>query len=131
MDATRTSLTCPFADAVERVKNSLKDQGFGTLSVIDVQATLKEKIGLDIEPYTILGVCNPVLASQALAIEHEIGVLMPCTVLVHECGGKVNISAENAMQIVSTSGNQALEPIAREANERIAAALASLQPVGI
>lgn len=77
-----------YVEAVPRVKEAFKEQGFGTLTEIDVRATLKEKIDRDIEPYVILGTCNPELASKALDIEREIGLLLPCNVIVTERDGK-------------------------------------------
>ena len=76
------TLDLPFQDAIARVKDAFGVQGFGTLTEIDVQATLKQKLGHDSEPYVILGTCNPQLAHQALQIEPEIGLLLPCNVVV-------------------------------------------------
>src|SRR5512133_3694137 len=76
------TLDLPFQDAIARVKDAFGVQGFGTLTEIDVQATLKQKLGLDSEPYVILGTCNPQLAHRALQIEPEIGLLLPCNVVV-------------------------------------------------
>lgn len=123
MEAIRTSLTMPFDQAVDRVKSVFKDHGFGTLTEIDVQATLKEKIGEEIEPYKILGVCNPKLASRAIAAEHEIGLFLPCTIIVHECGGKVNVSAQDPLMMMAVAGNAALTPIGQEAHDRISEAM--------
>src|SRR5688572_23983001 len=81
-----TTLECGFGEAIERVKQAFAAQGFGTLTEIDVKATLMQKVGKEIEPYTILGTCNPELAVRAIAVEHEIGLLMPCNVLVHQHG---------------------------------------------
>jgi uncharacterized protein (DUF302 family) len=117
----------PYAEAVERVKAALKEQGFGVLTEIDVQKTLKEKRGVDYRPYIILGACNPPLAHQALTLEPDIGLLLPCNVVVYEAGDSESIvealDPEAALGIV---GNPALQPIAHEAKQRLEKVLASL-----
>jgi len=121
-----TTVEGPFAQAVQRVKEAFKAEQFGTLSEIDVTATLREKTGEAIEPYTILGMCNPRLASSAIQAEHEIGLLLPCNVLVHECGGRVHVSAQDPRVLMQVAQNEALRPIAEEARQRIERAIASL-----
>lgn len=115
-----------FEHAIERVKSVFKEHGFGVLSEIDVQAALREKIGEEIEPYTILGMCNPQLASRALKSEHEIGLLLPCNVLVHECGGAVHVGAQDPILMLGMARNEGLRPIAEEAKRSIEQALAEL-----
>lgn len=112
-----------FDEVLEQVKAVFKEQGFGALSEIDVQAALREKLGEEIEPYTILGMCNPQLASRALKAEHEIGVLLPCNVLVHECDGLVHVAAQDPMLMMDMARNENLRPIAEEAKRRIELAL--------
>lgn len=114
----RTDL--PFADAVERVRAELKEEGFGVLCEIDVRATLQEKLGVDREPYVILGACNPPLAHQALDAEPDLGALLPCNVVVYERGGKMIISAVDAERMLSIVPNEALEPIAADVRRRLA-----------
>lgn len=118
-----TTSSVPFDETIARVKSVFKEHGFGALSEIDVQGALREKIGEEIEPYTILGMCNPQLASRALKAEHEIGMLLPCNVLVHECGGKVYVGAQDPMLMLEMARNEALRPIAEEAKQRIEQAL--------
>lgn len=113
----------PFKQAIERVKAVFKEHGFGALSEIDVQAALREKIGEEIEPYTILGMCNPYLASSALKAEHEIGLLLPCNVLVHECGGAVHVAAQDPILMMDMARNENLRPIAEKAKRLIEQAL--------
>ena len=115
--------TGTFEQTVERVKVVFKEHGFGALSEIDVQAALREKIAEEIEPYTILGMCNPHLASRALKAEHEIGMLLPCNVLVHECGGEVHVGAQDPMLMMDMARNENLRPIAEEAKRLIERAL--------
>ena len=112
-----------FSLIVGEVKQSLKDCGLGVLSEIDVQATLYEKTGVEIEPYTILGVCNPALALRAIRAEHEIGIFMPCNVLIHKCAGKVHVVAQDPLLMVELTKNEALRPIALEAVGHLADAL--------
>ncbi len=116
-----TSTERPFADAVERVRAELKTEGFGVLCEIDVQATLKEKLGVEGEPYLILGACNPPLAHRALTAEPELGTLLPCNVVVYERDGATHISAVDAARMLSLVDNDALAPVAAEVRTRLAA----------
>jgi uncharacterized protein (DUF302 family) len=110
-----------FADAVARVRDELKAEGFGVLCEIDVQATLREKLGVDEEPYTILGACNPPLAHRALQEEPELGTLLPCNVVVFRRGGRTHISAIDAERMLSIVGNDGLAPVAGAVREKLAA----------
>lgn len=119
-------LDLSYEEALPKVKDAFKEQGFGTLTEIDVRATLKEKIGRDIEPYMILGTCNPDLASKALDVEREIGLLLPCNVVVTERQGKTLVQAFDPQVMVAVLERDELKPIADEAGERIRRALAVL-----
>ena len=110
-----------FPDAIARAREQLAQQGFGVLCEIDVQATLKQKLGVEGEPYLILGACNPSLAHRALEAEPELGVLLPCNVIVYERRGEIHIAAIDAEQMLSIVGNDALAHIASEVRQRLAA----------
>ena len=110
-----------FTETVDRVRDELKVEGFGVLCEIDVQATLKEKLGVDGEPYLILGACNPPLAHQALEAEPDLGTLLPCNVVVYQRGSETHISAIDAERMLSIVGNEALAPVAAEVRSRLAA----------
>lgn len=116
----------PFAEAVTRVKAALAQEGFGQLTEIDVQAKLKEKVGADMEPYLILGMCNPKLAHQALQIETEIGLLLPCNVIVYEKEGNVHVAAQKPSLMAQIVQKEELKTVADEAEKRILAALDSI-----
>lgn len=127
MDYARTiTLDLTYDEAVPKVKDAFKAQGFGTLTEIDVQATLQEKIGAEIERYVILGACNPDLAHRALGVTRDLGLLLPCNVVVREQGDGVIVQALDATVIAAVPGLPELEPIATEAGERIQAALDAL-----
>jgi uncharacterized protein (DUF302 family) len=119
--AATTALS--FESAVGRVREELAAEGFGVLCEIDVQATLREKLGADIEPYLILGACNPPLAARALGAEPEIGVLLPCNVVVYRRGGETCISAVDPEQMLSIVGNDELSPIATDVKKRLVAVI--------
>jgi uncharacterized protein (DUF302 family) len=108
------------AEAVERVRGELQAEGFGVLCEIDVHATLKEKLGVDTDPYVILGACNPPLAHQALATEPELGALLPCNVVVYEHEHTTHIAAIDAERMLSLVGNDQLAPIAAQVRDKLA-----------
>jgi uncharacterized protein (DUF302 family) len=109
----------PFDEAVQRVRSALADDGFGVLCEIDVQATLREKLGVETERYLILGACNPPLAHRALEAEPELGALLPCNVLVYERDGQTHVSAIDPERMLSIVGNPALEEVAAEVRARL------------
>ena len=113
--------TDSFVDAVERVRAELKEEGFGVLCEIDVQATLKAKLGIDRDRYVILGACNPPLAHRALEAEPELGTLLPCNVVVYVQDGETHVSAIDAERMLSIVGNEELAPVAAQVREKLAA----------
>lgn len=114
---TRTTME---VDATEtRLREALTDEGFGVLTEIDVAATLRDKLGLDVPPYRILGACNPPLAARALDAEPDIGLLLPCNVAVYEDGDGTVVSVLDPGTMVELTTNPALEPIAKEARARL------------
>jgi uncharacterized protein (DUF302 family) len=116
----------PVAEAVPKVKEALKAQGFGTLTEIDVQATLKEKIGAEVDPYVILGACNPRLAHRALELEPDVGLLLPCNVVVRTHGDRTMVSALDPEVIAEMADHPELRTIAEEARGLLDAALETL-----
>jgi uncharacterized protein (DUF302 family) len=120
------SLTSDFATTVEAVREALAGQGFGVLTEIDVTATLKAKLGHDMEDYLILGACNPPLAHRALDADRSIGLLLPCNVVVRREGDHTLVQALDPNAMVALTGLPALQPVADEAAARLDAALAAL-----
>ena len=115
-----------FDDAVARTREALQEQGFGVLTEIDVRATLKSKLDQDMEPYLILGACNPQLAHQALEVERDIGLLLPCNVVVRRDGDRTLVQALDPQVMVSLPGRPELQPVADDASRRLHAALQSV-----
>jgi len=117
---TRTCRNIPLADVVARVRLALADEGFGVLTEIDVQATLKKKLGVDRRPYLILGACNPPLAHRALEAEPSVGVFLPCNVNVFEGDdGVVYVQTPNPTMMFGLVQNPAIAPIAAEVDARL------------
>jgi uncharacterized protein (DUF302 family) len=112
-----------FDEAVERTRVALAEQGFGVLTEIDVQATMKKKLDKDLEPQIILGACNPDLAFQALQAEPGIGLLLPCNVVMRRDGDRTLVSALDPQMMVSLPGKPELQPVADDAARRLRAAL--------
>ena len=124
-----TTLEAPLADAVERTTEALKAEGFGVLTTIDVTQTLQEKLGVDFEPYVILGACNPQLAHRGLQADHELGLLLPCNVIVHEHAGKSAVSIVDPVQMLGVAGDNAeLHAVAEEAGVRLRRVVTALTP---
>ncbi len=108
-----------FAEALARAREALADEGFGVLCEIDVQATLRQKLGEEIEPYTILGACNPPLAHRALGVEPQLGVILPCNVVVRVEQDATLVEAIDAEEMFALVGKPELEPVAAEVRERL------------
>ncbi|MFJ7244292.1 DUF302 domain-containing protein [Kitasatospora sp. NPDC098652] len=117
------TLDLPFDEAVERVRAALAEQGFGILTEIDVQATLRAKLGEEIEEYVILGACNPTLAHRALQVDRRIGLLLPCNVVVRAADGRTVVEVMDPQLMVRVTERPALEAVADEAAGRLRAAL--------
>ncbi len=117
----------PFDTVVADTIEHLKAEGFGVLTDIDVQATLKTKIGADIPKYRILGACNPHLAHKALELEDKLGVLLPCNVIVRETGtGQVEVASVDPVNAMERTSNAALASTAEEVRRRLSNALAGI-----
>ena len=123
---TSITLDIPFADAADRVRAALKDQGFGVLTEIDVTATMAAKLGEQIEDYIILGACNPPFAFQALGIDRSIGLLLPCNVVVRATAAGTVVEALDPQVMVTLTGRPELKPVADQVAQRLADALASV-----
>ncbi len=108
-----------FEDTINKVTEELKKEGFGILTTIDVKETLKNKIDVDFKKYTILGACNPPLAHKALQAEEEIGLLLPCNVIVYEKEGKSAVSVFDPSLMTKVVENENLNPIAEEVKEKL------------
>ncbi|GGC68104.1 DUF302 domain-containing protein [Hoyosella rhizosphaerae] len=124
-----TELTTTFDDAVEKTRTALADQGFGILTEIDVKATLKTKIDKDIENYLILGACNPPLAHRAVTADPQIGLLLPCNVVVRDHRdkpGTIVVEAMNPDVMVAVTGKAELESVACDAGIKLRAAIDAL-----
>ena len=118
----------PFDEAVQQVIAALKDEGFGILTDIDVQATLKSKLGADMPKYRILGACNPSFAHQALQIENKLGVLLPCNLIVRDAGsGQTEVAAVDPVASMDRTGNPELAAVAEEVRVRLRRAVEHVQ----
>jgi uncharacterized protein (DUF302 family) len=125
---THITLDAPFADTVARVRAALAAQGFGVLTEIDVTATLRKRLGEQMEDYVILGACNPPFAHQALDIDRSLGLLLPCNVVVRAAAEGTVVEALDPLVMVTLTGRAELKPVADEVARRLAAALAELAP---
>jgi len=120
------ALDLPFEETIERVKETLKAEGFGVLSEINIKEKMKEKLGVEFRDYVILGACNPPIAYQALQEELALGLLLPCNVVVYEENGQSVVAAIDAVRMMSIVGNPKLDAAATAVNEKLARAIANL-----
>ncbi len=121
-----TTLSMSYEEAVPQVKEALKAEGFGVLTEIDVRKTMREKLGADMEPYIILGACNPPLAHKALEQEPDIGLLLPCNVVVRAEGKGSRVEVADPQAMLGIVGNEELNAVADEAKRRLQRVVASL-----
>ncbi|OBG19862.1 ABC transporter [Mycolicibacterium celeriflavum] len=127
--ALSTTLHTSFDDAVDRTRKALSEQGFGVLTEIDMKATLKAKLGEDMEDYLILGACNPPLAHRAVGVDRQIGLLLPCNVVVRADQSDpagVHVEAMNPQLLVEVTGEDGLRPVADEVGAKLQAAIDAL-----
>jgi len=118
--AFRTSLQTTFEEAVKQAKEALKQEGFGVLTEIDIQAALKEKIGKEFRKYTILGACNPPFALKALEADLEVGLLLPCNLIVYQDDkGMIQVAALNPASALEVMDNHQLSQVAGEVSEKL------------
>ncbi|MFD7731358.1 DUF302 domain-containing protein [Kitasatospora phosalacinea] len=123
---TATLTGTPFAEAAEKVRTALAGQGFGVLTEIDLTATLRTKLGVELEDYLVLGACNPAIAHRALEVDRRIGLLLPCNVVLRAVPEGVLVEAMDPQLMVQFTGRPELAEAADEAAARLRAALASL-----
>jgi uncharacterized protein (DUF302 family) len=113
------NIDLPYEQVIEKVTAELKKEGFGVLTFIDVKDTLKQKINVDFKKYAILGACNPPIAHRALQEEEELGLFLPCNVIVYEKEGKTRVSIFDPMVMTWIMENDNMNPIATEVQERL------------
>jgi uncharacterized protein (DUF302 family) len=115
-----------FEQAIDKVTEELKKEGFGVLTTIDVKDTLKKKIDVDFKKYTILGACNPKLAHSALQVEEELGLLLPCNIIVYEKSGKTVVSVFDPIIMTVVIENPEMKPVAEEVKNKLQRVLAAV-----
>ena len=123
---TSKEVALPFEQAVAKVTEELKKEGFGVLTTIDMQDTLKKKMNVDVQRYTILGACNPPFAYRSLQAEEEMGLLLPCNVIVYERDGRTRMSVFDPMVMTVIVENDAIVPVALEVKARLERVIAAM-----
>jgi uncharacterized protein (DUF302 family) len=109
----------PYEEAIEKVTEELKKEGFGVLTTIDLRETLKKKLSVDFDKYVILGACNPPFAYKALQAEEQVGLLLPCNVIVYEKSGRTVVAAFDPMSMTKLLDNESIKPVAEEVKRRL------------
>jgi uncharacterized protein (DUF302 family) len=122
----RTFEGVSFKDIDTRTRAALADNGFGVLTEIDVQATMKKKLGIEMRPYLILGACNPKMAYEAIGMEPRVGAMLPCNVILREVGGGIEVSAVNPMASMQAIDNPHLHAVAAQVRNLLAEAVAAI-----
>ena len=122
----RKTLGVGYLQAIERTRQALQQEGFGVLFELDLQEKLREKLGVEFRPYVILGACNPAMAYQTLQAEIDIGLLLPCNVIVYEQDGHSVVAAIDAAKMMTVVGNPQLAAAAAQVNEKLRRAIDSL-----
>jgi uncharacterized protein (DUF302 family) len=125
-----TTLDRSLDEARGLVADALRAEGFGVLTEIDVQATLREKIGVERDPYLILGACNPHLANRAISADASVGALLPCNVVLRSEDGRTRVEFMDPLAALGVAGSEAVRPIAEEANDRLRRVAAMLETEG-
>jgi uncharacterized protein (DUF302 family) len=124
----RTTMNLPYEQAVQKTTDALKAEGFGVLSQIDMQATLKQKLNVDFHRYVILGACNPPLAHRALSANPDVGLLLPCNVIVYEEGDRSVVTAVDPVEMLGVlKGDAVVHEVAEEARTKLRRVIASLK----
>jgi len=121
------TVALPYESAVEKVTEELKKEGFGVLTTIDVRETLKKRLNVDFRKYIILGACNPPFAYQALQAEEQVGLLLPCNVIVYEKNGKSVVAAFDPMSMTKVMDNETIRPIAENVRAMLARAIDAVE----